>query len=59
LLLAREHGASHDAVQKVINTFGGLKHRLEYVRKVGGVLFYNDSKATNVHSVLRALDCFD
>ncbi len=59
LLLAREYGASHEAVQKVIDTFLGLKHRLEYVRKVGGVLFYNDSKATNVHAVMRALDCFD
>lgn len=59
LLLAREHGATHEAVQKVIDSFQGLKHRLEYVRKVGGVLFYNDSKATNVHAVLRALDCFD
>jgi UDP-N-acetylmuramoylalanine--D-glutamate ligase len=59
ILAAREHGATHDAIQKVINTFSGLPHRLEYVRKVGGVLFYNDSKATNVHAVLRALDSFD
>ena len=59
LLLAREYGATHEAVQKTIDTYLGLKHRLEYVRKVGGVLFYNDSKATNVHAVLRALDCFD
>jgi UDP-N-acetylmuramoylalanine--D-glutamate ligase len=59
LLLAREHGATHAAVQSTIDSFVGLKHRLEYVRKVGGVLFYNDSKATNVHAVLRALDCFE
>ena len=59
LLLAREYGATHDAVQRVIENFNGLRHRLEYVRKVGGVLFFNDSKATNVHAVLRALDCFD
>jgi UDP-N-acetylmuramoylalanine--D-glutamate ligase len=59
LLLAREHGATHEAVQQTIDTFPGLRHRLEYVRKVGGVLFYNDSKATNVHAVSRALDCFD
>lgn len=59
LLLAREYGAQHDAIQRAIDNFGGLKHRLEYVRKVGGVLFYNDSKATNVHAVLRSLDCFD
>ena len=59
LLLAREYGATHEGIQKTIDAFGGLKHRLEYVRKVGGVLFYNDSKATNVHAVLRSLDCFD
>ena len=59
LLLAREHGATHAAVQKTIETFHGLRHRMEYVRKVGGVLFFNDSKATNVHAVSRALDCFD
>ena len=59
MLLAREYGATHDAIQRTIDNFQGLKHRLEYVRKVGGVLFYNDSKATNVHAVLRALDCFD
>lgn len=59
LLLSREYGATHEAIQKTIDNFGGLKHRLEYVRKVGGVLFYNDSKATNVHAVLRSLDCFD
>lgn len=59
LLLAREYGATHESIQKTIDNFNGLKHRLEYVRKVGGVLFYNDSKATNVHAVLRSLDCFD
>lgn len=59
ILAAREHGATHEAIQKVINTFRGIPHRLEYVRRVGGVEFYNDSKATNVHSVKRALDAFD
>jgi len=58
-LVAREHGASHAAIQHAINEFPGLPHRLEYVRKVGGVHFYNDSKATNVHAVLRALDAFE
>jgi UDP-N-acetylmuramoylalanine--D-glutamate ligase len=59
LLVAREHGATHEAIQMTIDSFKGLPHRLEYVRKVGGVNFYNDSKATNVHAVLRALDAFD
>ena len=59
ILASREHGANHDAIQRVMNSFTGLPHRLEYVRKVGGVQFYNDSKATNFHAVLRALDSFD
>lgn len=59
ILAAREHGAKHEAIQRVIDGFRALPHRLEYVRKVGGVFFYNDSKATNVHAVLRALDSFD
>lgn len=59
ILAAREHGAKHDAIQKVMDTFGGLPHRIEYVRKVGGVQFFNDSKGTNVHAVLRSLDAFD
>lgn len=58
-LAAREHGATHDAIQRVIDTYPGMAHRLEYVRRVGGVEFFNDSKATNVHAVLRALDAFD
>ncbi len=59
ILAAREHGAKKEAIQAVMENFTGLPHRIEYVRKVGGVQFYNDSKATNVHAVLRALDSFD
>lgn len=59
ILAAREHGAKKEAIQKVITSFREINHRLEYVRKVGGVQFFNDSKATNVHAVLRALDSFD
>lgn len=59
ILAAREHGATHEAIQEVIDNYTGIEHRLEYVRKVGGVEFYNDSKATNVHAVLRALKAFD
>ena len=59
LLAAREHGATHQAIQNVMDSFSGMPHRLEYVRKVGGVEFFNDSKATNVQAVKRALDAFD
>ncbi len=59
ILASREHGATSEAILSVINNFKGIPHRLEYVRRVGGVEFFNDSKATNVHSVKRALDAFD
>lgn len=59
ILTTRDFGATPDGIHKVIESFGGLPHRIEYVRKAGGVMFYNDSKATNVHAVKRALDCFD
>jgi UDP-N-acetylmuramoylalanine--D-glutamate ligase len=59
ILATREFGAKGEVIQDVIRTFPGLPHRIEYVRKAGGVNFYNDSKATNVHAVIRALDAFD
>ncbi len=59
ILAAREHGAKHESIQRVIDSYKGISHRLEYVRKVGGVEFFNDSKATNVHAVSRALDAFE
>lgn len=54
----RAYGAKTEAIQKVMDEFAGLPHRIEYVRKVGGVQFFNDSRAVNVHSVQRALDSF-
>ena len=59
ILTARINGADWESIQKVISSYEGRSHRLSYVRKVGGVHFYNDSKATNVHSVTKALDVFD
>ena len=58
MLAAKENGASNEAIQKVIFEFTPLPHRIQYVRKVGGVYFYNDSFSTNVHSLSRALELF-
>ena len=59
LLIAKEHGGEWMPLQKVIDSYKGLPHRMEYVRRVGGVNFYNDSKATNVLAVMRALEAFE
>ena len=56
---ARDYGAQPVVIQRVIDSFKSLSHRLEYVRKVGGVCFYNDSKSTNVHAITKALSAFD
>lgn len=45
-------------IRKVMKTFRGVPHRLEQVRTLDGIEFYNDSKATNVQSVKMAIDAF-
>ncbi|CAM3686284.1 UDP-N-acetylmuramoyl-L-alanine--D-glutamate ligase [Corallococcus sp. ZKHCc1 1396] len=57
-LLARLGGVSRDAVQAGLDGYPGLPHRLESVRVLDGVEWVNDSKATNVDSVLVALKAF-
>ncbi len=59
LAAARLFGADPDAVQRAMDSFAGLEHRVEYVAESRGVRFYNDSKATTVDSVIRALECFE
>ena len=49
-------GAKIDAVREGLRTFPGLPHRLEVIGERGGVLWINDSKATNVASARVALD---
>lgn len=51
-------GLAPAAIRRAIGRFRAVPHRLEFVRELGGVHFYNDSKATNVASTLRALESF-
>jgi UDP-N-acetylmuramoylalanine--D-glutamate ligase len=55
---ARLAGASLAAISAAIRTFKAVEHRLEFVRKLDGVDYYNDSKATSVDATLKALDAF-
>jgi len=56
---ARLLGADVDAVRRGVTSFQGVEHVLEHVATVGGVSFYNDSKATNVAAAVRSLEAFD
>jgi UDP-N-acetylmuramoylalanine--D-glutamate ligase len=58
ILACRTMGVGEKAIQSVINTFKGVAHRLEFIRKKDGVYFFNDSKGTNVMSVKRSLASF-
>ena len=52
-------GADFDAVRQAVAEFQAVEHRLEYVRTICGVQFYNDSKATSVDATAKALSAFD
>ena len=58
LTTARIYGCSKNAIETVLARFEGLEHRLEFVREIGGVRYYNDSKGTNVGSVIKSLQSF-
>jgi len=51
-------GVSDDVIASALKTFGGLPHRMERVRERDGVLFVNDSKATNPTSTAPALAAY-
>ena len=56
---AQASGVAAEAVAEALRSFAGVPHRLEEVGSVGGVLYVNDSKATNVSSALCALESFE
>jgi UDP-N-acetylmuramoylalanine--D-glutamate ligase len=57
-IAAARAGIPRTAVAAAVRTFQAVEHRLEFVRNVSGIDFYNDSKATSVDATLKALDAF-
>lgn len=59
ILLTYLYGIKLEDIVKAIKTFKSISHRLEYVRTLSGIDFYNDSKGTNVDSSVKAIESFD
>lgn len=55
---ARLAGVAAESIRASVSSFKAVEHRLEFVAAVGGVEFYNDSKATNVDATKKALEAF-
>lgn len=51
-------GCPLTAVTASLKEFSGLEHRLEFVRELDGIRYYNDSKGTNVGAVIKSLESF-
>lgn len=52
-------GVTPEEMRPVLRSFRGVEHRIEPVREIGGVPYYNDSKATNTDAAIKALEAFD
>lgn len=51
-------GVDLGTIRKVVANFLGIPHRLEFVRELGGIKYYNDTAATNPASAVKGLDSF-
>jgi len=51
-------GVAPERLRAAIAAFRGVEHRIEWVRQILGVAFYNDSKGTNVASTIKAIESF-
>ena len=48
-----------DVIREVLKTFAGVEHRQEFVRNLNGIMFVNDSKATNPDSSIKAIESYN
>jgi len=58
VLLGALVGCQPERIREAVRNFKAVEHRLEFVAKVAGVDYYNDSKATNVDATIKALESF-
>lgn len=59
IIIAKRFAVDDEKIVKVLKEFKGLPHRLEFVREVSGVKYYDDSFSTNTQTSMAAVDSFD
>ena len=58
IMVVKELGIENESIVSLLKEFGGVEHRIEFVREINNVKFYNDSKATNIKATQIALSSF-
>ncbi len=56
---AKALGISNEIISEAVSEFKGVEHRIEFVRELNGIKYYNDSKGTNTDATVTALKSFD
>lgn len=59
MAICYNYGISLDTIKKACENFKGVEHRIEFVRELNKIKFYNDSKGTNVDSTIKAIEAVD
>lgn len=59
MMITKEVGVDNESIVKVLTTFKGVAHRLEFVDEIDGVKYYNDTEATNTKCTQIALNSFN
>ena len=59
VMAAKALSISNEDIIETIDAFKGVEHRIEFVRELNGVKYYNDSKGTNTDATITALDSFE
>ena len=59
IIAAKIFNLENEKILSALKSFKGVEHRLEMIRKIEGIKFINDSKATNIDSVIVALKSFN
>lgn len=59
MAICYNYGISLSIIQKACKKFKGVSHRIEFVKEINKVKYYNDSKGTNVDSTIRAIEALE